>query len=306
MQIKILTLLLFVHRTLQLLSVDDVSFLVDETMQNFREEIFESQSESMMMVEDSFFEFYNALNSTLNIKVMQPYIKLSKEINQSCINFPFFNLEAFAARRLMSICEEIQRMPRRVSLISEKILSNFLPDPKSLTASTLIGLMAEDFFASSHRHLDFIVPIYNQNVTCVLPLLNNFITIRKNTVATMNKLNLLMIKKLPKALRKDLKFIENSIIKLFGISHTLRNCSDESVIDTFGCISEVIVYDCFKIKSGCGLVFKSIHLTLSHLNKITALHQFYEGLLNEIDKFIEEADNVLLTWSKHVDKCVTD
>lgn len=304
MRRDILTLLFLVLKCWTL-TVAGVSFSSDETMQQFREEILEFQNQAMISVDESFFKLYNALYTTLDIRVLQPYLELAEAFNQSCSKFPLYTLEAYAVRRLINICDEVERLTRRVDLIAETIMSKFLADPKFLTSLTMMGMMAEDYFASSGRHLEFVVPIYNQNQTCVLPLLPKFLTIYRKPIDNMIDLNLRMITKIPRILKKDLKFIEGSIAKLFGVSKKMGNCSDESEIDTFGCIRSFVDFDCLKIKSGCGPVYKAIYMIINHVQKIFSFNDIYENYLIGIDRAVNRVEAEMLAWSNLVDTCIT-
>lgn len=300
----ILTLLLLMVKCWKP-TVAGVSFSSDETMQQFREEILEFQSQAMILVDESFFKLYNALYVTLDMNILQPYLELAEAFNQSCSKFPLYTLEAYAVRRLINICDEVERVTKRVDSIAEKIMSEFLVDPKFLTSLTMMGMMTEDYFASSGRHLEFVVPIYNQNPTCVLPLLPTFFTIYRKPIDNMIDLNLKMIERIPKVLRKDLKFIESSIAKLFGVSNKMANCSDVSEIDTFGCIRGFVDFDCLKRKSGCGPVYKAIYMIINHFQKMFYLNDIYENFLTGIDRAMNRVEAEMLAWSNLVDTCIT-
>jgi hypothetical protein len=282
----------------------ELSFVFDETLQQFREDILVFQRDSMTRLDDSFFKFYTSVNSEINVTILQPYIQLREEFNKSCSSFPMFNLEVYAARRFINICDDIQRTIKLVFKYSHKIIEKYYPDPESLTVETLVELLAKEYFAGANEYLELIVPIYNQNPTCTKPLLNEFLSIYKKPINAMLVMNKNMIKTFQKSARRDFKFITSATQKLFEVKNKMTNCSDQLVIDTFGCVRGFVGFDCKKKKSGCGVVYKSIYLTLVHLKRIGESYKYYEQAFDRVYESFEESEESLIKWSDCVDKCI--
>lgn len=278
--------------------------VLDETLQQFRESILFFQSDSMVRLDSSFFEFYNIFLANLNETILHPYTTLSKEFNKSCAEFPLYNLEAYAARRVVIMCDEVNRFIQRVIPYTERIIREYYPEPETLTSETLMELIVQEYFDTMNKYLEYVVPVYNQNPTCVIPLLKKFFAIYKKPIKVLLKINKDMIKLVRKGERRDFKYISGGVSKLFGVSNKLTNCSDESVIDTFGCVSDFVGYDCEKRKSGCGPVYKSIFITLNHFKKIEAYKNYYDLSFDIFYTITEKVEESLLRWSVQVDKCI--
>ena len=133
------------------------------------------------------------------------------------------------------------------------------------------------------KHLEFLDLIYNQNRTCVSPLLDKFLYFYeepvKKLISTLEKLKNHSVKNLA----KNLRYITREFIKLNGVSNQMKKCSSE--IDTNGCIENFVGFDCRKPRSGCGPVYKSFLITHSKFKGIEELFNFYE---NSFDSFIDD------------------
>lgn len=284
----------------------EFSTVLDKTMQQFREEILTFQSDTMIRLDYTFFKFYNILYSDLNNTILQPTIVLSEGFNKSCAEFPFYRLENNAARRLQNICDDLNHFFKRVLPFAWQVLAKYYPDPETLTKETIMELIAEDYFNEMDDYLEYVVPIYNQNPLCIIPSLQKFLSIYKKPIDQMIKMNENMIKMVKKGVKRDLKFIEKAISKLFRVVNRMLMCSEDKVIDTFGCISDFVDFDCKKKKSGCGVVYKSIFITLNHFRNIEAYRETYELSFNKIYRAIDHAGESMLRWSVQIDKCIEE
>lgn len=282
----------------------ELSFVLDENLQNFRSEIFTFQGESMRQLDKSFFRFYNALSGTLNISILQPYIALSEQFIESCEMFPLYSLEVHPARRLINICDEVKRFIEKVYAFPDEIIRQFYPEPETLSSPTLMELIVEEYFTAMDKHLEYVVPAYNQNPTCVLPLLQLFLKIYRKPVKKMIQLNERMLKAVERGVERDLKWVKISVSTLFGVFNRMENCSDENVIDTFDCVRGFVDYNCRKKKSLCGPVYKSIYITKNRFKKIGKLPDYYQEQFRDIDMSVKLADEKMFSWTDLLDKCV--
>lgn len=283
----------------------EYSLVIDENLQKFREDILSFQISSFASLGSSFFEFYNNFYSTLKKSILQPYIRLQTDFNKSCANFPLFNLEDLAARRLINICDDVQRFISRVLLFPKNVIDKYYPNPESLTSPTLLELIADDYFASMNKHLEFILPIYNQNQKCVVPLLEKFFDIYKQPIDEMiNFSKKRMVNMRTTTLRRDFNIIREGITKLDGVASKISYCSEDYVLDTFGCLEYFLNFDCLKFKSVCGPVYKSIYLSLLHFKKIEAFYNVYEYSFEIVFEAVREAENLMLAWSNSIDECI--
>lgn len=280
------------------------SLLLDETLQQFREGILEFQSSSMVHLDNSFFDFYGMIHAKFNSNIIHPFTELREEFQRSCSQFPFYNLEVYAARRLINICDDIQISVKRVFNLCDKIIDKYYQDPESLTAETLEELLAVDFYANVNKQYEFVVAIYNLNSSCVKPLLQSFLPIYKIPIQKMIKTHEKRITMFQKRNKRHLKFIITSIEKLFGVALKIRNCSDESVLDTFDCVRAFVGYDCKKKKSGCGVFYKSIYMALDHLKHIDNYYEIYEGTFDKVYESFKKIEKLLMKWGDGIDKCV--
>lgn len=301
MKIKFLVWLAFVQFELVL---SEFSFALDEKLQTFREDFIEFQSDSMVRLDQSFFKFYSAFYSSIKNNIAQPLAVLGEEFKKSCNGFPILTLESYAARRLTNMCDEVIRLPSRVESLSEKIMTQYYPNPETLTSKTLLELIAEDYFGNVNKYFEYVVPVYNQNPTCVIPFLRKFLSLIKAPIDEMIKLNTNMEKNVNKALAKDFRYIERAITKLFGVSNIMKRCSNDTVIDTFDCMKGIISFNCAKSKSGCGPVYKSIYITYNHFRRLERFYEIYEASFSKVDRSIYRTDASLLRWSILVDKCI--
>lgn len=283
---------------------NDFSFVLDENLQKFRFDLFTYQGESMRQLDRTFFSFYNALTATLNYSILQPYILLREQLNESCTNFPLYSLEPQSLRRLINICDDVARFIDAIFDFPGEIIAKFYPEPGTLSSLTLMELIADDYFASMTSHLQYIVPQYNNNPDCVLPLLKLFMKIYKKPVQQMIQVNEKMLRAVERGVERDLKWVRNGVSTLFGVFNRMENCSDESVIDTYGCVEGFVGFDCRKRKSFCGPVYKSIFITKNRLKKIRGFHTFFEEQLHAVGLGVKLADGKMLEWSNLLDKCL--
>lgn len=283
----------------------EYSLVIDETLQKFREDILSFQISSFASLDSSFFEFYNNFYSSLKKSILQPYNRLQTDFNKSCANFPLVNLEDFAARRLVNICDDVQRFISRVLLFPDNVIDKYYPNPESLTSPTLLELIADDYFTSMNKHLEFILHIYNQNQKCVVPLLEKFFDIYKQPIDEMIKFNKKrMVNMRTTTLRRDFNIIRDGITKLFSVAQKINYCSEDYVLDTFGCLEYFLNFDCTKIRSVCGPVYKSIYLTSLRFKKIEAFYNVYEYSFEIVFEALREAENLMLEWSNSIDGCI--
>ena len=281
-----------------------ISFVFDTTMQKYREKILTYQSDATISLDKSFFKLYNTVDSILNDEILEPYDLLNKAFLNACENFPFFSLENYAARRLTNICDEFKRFEKHLRIVAEPIISTYYPYIENLSAPTFFELIAEDYFDEMKKHLEYVVPIYNQNPICVANLFDEFFDIYQipiNKMIESNKKTTLM---LLKATKKPLQFIKNGIAKLHGVKNKMIVCSQEKIIDTFGCVSGFVDFDCKKRKSLCGPVYKTMASTIRHIRKIETFNKVYDNSFDAIYTSINKANDLLLNWSNEVDKCV--
>jgi hypothetical protein len=281
-----------------------VSLVLDDTLINFRDEILTFQSDSMITLDKVFFVFYDELYTSMNDSALHPYIKLIENFNKSCSEFPMFTLQDYAARRLVNICDEVQRLYRRVQKLVEEIIKKYFSEHETLTTETLLEIIAEEYFEGMNRHLDFVVPIHNQNKKCVVKLFDTFFKIYKKPISIMEQTMKTLNKKMQRAVNRDLRFISDGISKLFGVTNRMANCSNDNVIDTFGCISGFVNFDCRKWKTGCGPVYKSIFITISHFKKIDNYFVQYDKSFEKIYEALKRADISMLLWTDELDKCI--
>lgn len=302
---NIVSLIIFTSSTICSPSAIELSTVLDETLQQFREEILTFQSESLVDLNKSFFTFYNFFSSRLSKSILQPFIRLSKDFKNSCTSFPLYNLEEYAARRLINICDEVPRFIKKVEPFVRNEIEKYYPNPQTMTSLTLAELLAKDYFTSMDKHLEFVAPIYNHNPHCVTPLLHKFMLIYKKPINEMIALQENRLKKmLSKRFWRDLKSIEYSISSLSGMSIKMVSCSAEDVLDTYGCVSSIVAYDCSK--RHCGSVFQSMHRTLFMFKRIEAFHEQYERVLGGIHEVIKITDTQMLRWSTRLDKCLNE
>jgi hypothetical protein len=283
---------------------NDFSFVLDENLQKFRFDLLTFQGDSMRQLDRTFFSFYNALSATLNSSILQPYITLREQFNESCGNFPLYNLEPYPARRLINICDEADRFIESVLEFPDEIIKKFYPEPETLSSTTLMELFAEDYFTRMTQNLQFIVPTYHQNPRCVLPLLKLFMKIYQKPVQKMIQVNEKMLHAVERSVKRDLKWVQIGVSTLFGVANRMENCSDESVIDTYDCVEGFVGYNCLKWKSFCGPVYKSIFITKNRFKKIRLLYSVFEEQLREVDLSVKLADGKMSKWTELLDKCL--
>lgn len=273
-------------------------------MQKFREDLLMFQFDSKIHLEKAFFEFYNAFHSKLNNSISQPYTEIVESFTRACSTFPIYTLESNAARRLINICDDIKRQLKKILSFPLKVMSAYYPNMETMNTETLQEMIAQDYFQDMRRHLEFVVPIYNQNRECVIPLLESFMEIYRKPIDDLIKMNGNMIKMIRRGLKKDMKFIGHSFATLDGISYKIKKCA--KTIDTFGCLGSFLDYDCTKGKSGCGPVYRSIHVVFNHLKHILSYYDYYEVELDNVQKVIHLTDEELIKWSNKLDECILD
>lgn len=285
----------------------DFSFYLNPTLQEFREKILTFQSESFVKLDKSFSEFYNYLESTLNETITTPFATLRETFSKSCSNFPMYSLEENAARRLINICDEVERLLKHTRPFVANVMSDYHnPDPETLSDPTPMEFVAEDYFLAMEKYLEHVIPIYNYNSNCTQPLLDEFYKLYSNPIEEMTKRSALLPRKYKSALRREFWLISKGIAVLTGVRRKLMDCSEEKVIDTFECIESFVDYNCKRRRTGCGPVYTSINIIKFHLPRI---RDFYDSLfLSSIvsREGIKLADKKFSAWKEELNKCLDD
>lgn len=286
-------------------SSKEYSTVLDKTLQQFREDILSLQHESYLQLDIAFFTFYNKAFTEVNQTITRSHHLLTQKFRQSCTEFPWYNLEPYAARRLINICDEVQRFLRKIVSFPDNFIEKVYPNPQSLSSETFIELMTEEYFTNMEKHLEFVVPIYHQNRECVIPLFETFLNIYKQPIGAMTKLfEQRMLAIFARTVGRNLRAAEEGARSLFFISEQIKSCSDELVIDTYECISSFVGYDCLKRRTGCGPAYMSMVRTRFYLKRIEKFHALHELVLDEIVEVIKVTDAQLLKWSNKLDKCL--
>lgn len=280
------------------------SSALDETLQKFREKILDFQLFSLITLDENFFKFYDLLYGKINASIIHRQLLLKEDFNVSCTKFPMYNLEPNEARRFFKICDDIQLTVPRILRKCNEILEKYYPPLETFDTETVFELLAKDYFESSKKHLELVVQTYNQNSTCVTPFLESFLRIFKKPIDTMLKLNQRLINMVNKGVKRDLRFITLNGDKLFYVTSQMIQCSNDSIIDTTGCLGEFLNYDCFKRKSGCGIFYKSIYIIRDHLRNIDEYYQFYDDGFYSIFTSFKRTDELLVEWADSVNDCV--
>lgn len=282
----------------------EVSVDFDGILQNFRLEILKIQGDAFCDIDSSSIKFHNAVYSSLNRSILQPFIELKQKFNESCQVFPLYNLEDFAARRLVNICDDFVRFVERLLPFADEFLSFFNPEPSSATSQTLMELIAQDYFEDMNKHFSLIPSIYSQNRDCVAPLLRDFLYIYKQPILFMTRLNGKLITTFGKKLGRDLRYINGGISRLHGVINRMTKCSVEEEIDKQGCVKDFLLFDCTKRKSGCGPVYKSIYITNQHLQAISNFKDFFTHSINGIYDRVAQTEGSMIHWANRLDECI--
>lgn len=299
---NVLLSLILLAKVFELSAEASVDF--DGTLQSFRLEILTFQGDAFCDIDSSSIKFHNAIYSSLNKSIVQPFIELRQKFNESCQAFPLYNLEELAARRLVNICDDFMRFVGRLLPFADEFLSYFNPDPNSATSQTLMELIAQDYFEDMKKHFTLIPSVYNQNPNCVGPLLKDFLYFYKKPVLEMIKLNANLIKAFAKKLKRDMRYIDGGFSKFHGVVNRMTKCSVEEEIDTQGCVSDFVMFDCKKRKSGCGPVYKSIYITNQHILAINNFKENFKSSLDTIYDRMAHAESSILIWSNRLDGCI--
>ena len=278
------------------------SSVLDETLQSFREKVLDFQR--LVSLDENFFKFYDLLNGKINESVVHRQLLLKEKFDVSCSIFPIYNLEPNEARRFVKICDDIQLLVPRILRKCSKILKKYYPPIETFDTETLFGLLAKDYFENSKKHLELVVQTYNQNSTCVASFLESFLGIFKKPIDVMMNLNQNFIKMVNKGVKRDLRYISTSTDKLFGVTMRMIECSNDSIIDTSGCLGDFLNYDCLKRKSGCGIFYKSFYIIRDHLRNIDDYHQYYDNGFYSIFKSFKRTEELLSEWANSVNGCV--
>lgn len=218
-----------------------------------------------------------------------------------------YTLEDLSARRLVNICDEVKRFLQRRDIFVDDIMSQYYPDPETLSNPTLMELMAEDYFASMDRHLEYVIPIHNQNVNCTEPYLKTFMWLYKKPIEKMVKMNSDMVRAFKKGTRRDFGHFDRAVSMLFGVTNRMTMCSNETEIDTYGCIEGFVGYNCKKWKSACGPVYKSIFQLSKKIQRIQGFYEHhYVQAIGSLYDTMRQADANLVSWSDQLDGCLIE
>lgn len=271
-----------------------------QAIQKLRGRIFSLQSGTANLLDKSSLKLYTTLNLALKKRVHDPYDKLKKDFKKSCENFPIYNLESFAVRRLTNICDDIKRFQKRLERASSSVVANYHPN------ATLIKFLADDYFKDMGRHLLYLntsLGVTHQNPACAVNLLESFLKIYKVPVDKLMMERNKTIKLIHRTFRGNFKVVIKAFERLYGVTNKMKKCSNAKVIDTFKCVSDFVSYDCTKIQS-CGSVFKAMDTILKHIKKIDIAESSFETSCDNLYKAMNEADDSLVNWSNELDKCV--
>lgn len=169
-----LTLICFAFIVNFVLTQSDESFYVDQTVQDFRLAYRKFRIKTIIDVDQSFFNVYNELSSSLN-QIIEPYQQFSLKLSEMCNKL---ELEKRKKRtknffRFRRICVDGKKLFEDFALVHQACLTGMFSG--DLTELSPPGIIAEHLFNLVEFQMNEVMNIYSKNKSCVANFIDNYL-----------------------------------------------------------------------------------------------------------------------------------
>lgn len=208
-------------------------YIVNATIQKFRLDYRKFKSEWIKKADTSFFDVYNALNSTLG-EIVAPFEDVKTNWTRMCRNFTEASLDNDTRLVFDTLCEKDVLLLEELTLEWEKWLAMlFYGD---VTTDSLSVAILKKLFTQMELQMSEMWRIYASNSSCVETMIESYLPSYEPVIENVFFLNNETIANILETF-KEAKVVGNdslSIIGRFGF-RVATECSDAVVLDK--CIS---------------------------------------------------------------------
>lgn len=184
-------------------SSTSTSNLVDKDLRVFRRQFNEFRSDSLLKVDQSYFEIYSAILSRIS-QFKKPYKNLRKLWEHTCDNYDAENLDRNVNSMLILVCEKTRNLLIGAENMDSLGLKEFFSS--GLLVSSAPMTYIQNMFDAIEVEIEKIVEVYYENVTCVSPFLQQISPIFKPFVDDVVNLTKVTIQKIDKTFHHCGKF----------------------------------------------------------------------------------------------------
>lgn len=146
--------------------------IINDTIRVFRQDYRKFQKNSFKIVDRSFFNVYNALNSSL-FDVLEPFDKVSSSWKKLCGSFRALEVDNKTKIRINAVCYDVQILLEKLLFERDESLAMFFYG--DLTSATPAGIVLEKLFFHMELQMEAMWKVYAQNSSCVAPFVKTYI-----------------------------------------------------------------------------------------------------------------------------------
>lgn len=156
---------------LSLLVLISESFLIDDSIREFRQDYRKFRRVSLKVVDRSFFNVYNALNLSL-LNATEPLKDIHEKWKKFCKSFKNANCDNSTAQRWLIACKDVNDLITKTFQIREDLMMEFYCG--DLTAPTPPALILDTLYYYMEPQFEEMWNVYIKNSSCVAPFLKTY------------------------------------------------------------------------------------------------------------------------------------
>lgn len=293
MMITLLTLIAITTAEIEE-EIEEFNHILDEKLQDLRWNLMKKEGDALKHFDYSFFNVYNEITDLF----LDPYENQLKKWQKLCSSS--FLRENF---RASYFCNDMEYFTIRVARSSTYYLKSIYNG--GILTDTMMEINGANFYSYAIERLEFVVPMYHYNQSCVELLLPNLLDIYE----TFNNRFFLMAnsfkKLLPRAKMEYKSVVERNIFILNKAFDEIENCVKTE--NSTGCFDIIVNYQCTSFKD-CGIAFKlfqSIKEIYRILDSNTRIHfALLNGRVFRTLVLAEHFHDYLINWENEVEECL--
>lgn len=283
----------------------ELSSYVDETLQQFQSDVNQLKSGSIKLFNEKFRDFISRYEKNFH----SHFYKFSQIIGtwkENCFDLPNIKIDSSIERKLWLMCDDFRYFSSKISNVPSVNLSNLYND--ELETNTFAELYTEDFFVDMSQKLELLTPIYHMNMTCVKPLMNEFLQIISDKFTTkiaklFEGLNVLTSSKF--------RFVQTTFIRSIKsfekIKMKVKECKNSTTpTKCFEPMMFMCRYTIFRELTTRCEFYHSIKFAYKNLYIHEYIHSVYINQIEKIYDIVRDINVPILNWQNKLEACIPE
>lgn len=300
---KLTVLILFVTSTLAENEEEFEEFgsTFDSDLQEFRWDLMRVEGTAIQILDAYFFDSYNEIMN----RYYTSYEEINVEWQNECAEFPTNELDGFTKRSFNNLCYNVDRFQLRMQNLSTNYLRSIYNG--GILTKSLMESNADNFLQHVVDRLEFIIPMYHYNQTCVRPKLPKLVQIYHKFVEEITFIIQTFRHMAPRSEREYQSAVDINLKVTRKFIEQIDSCKSAQNI-TYCLLPIVDLRDCFA-NSICGAEYKILQTSkkvYSAFNRNQIIHKtLINARLVKILTLNEKYADILINWENEVEECLT-